>query len=97
MNQSELAAAIGVSRATVSLYERIDGEGMAASVKANVRRGTVMAWAMATNVDANWLMTGENPPSNDDGTSVVRPKGFEPLTSCSAHYLGLTSTFSSAA
>lgn len=83
LNQSELAKAIGVSRATVSLYERIDAEGMAASVKANIRRGTVMAWAMATGVDANWLMTGTGPPSDDGGPAIVRPKGFEPLTSWS--------------
>lgn len=71
MSQSDLADAIGASRATVTNYE-------AGKVP---RKGTVMAWAVATGVDVRWLVTGEEPPSPDgDGGSEVRPKGFEPLT-----------------
>lgn len=72
MSQADLAKAIGAARSTVANYE---GGKMP-------RRGTVMAWALATGVDVHWLMTGEEPPSPGDGDrgSEVRPKGFEPLT-----------------
>lgn len=70
MSQSELAKAIGAGRATIANYEA----GKA------VKRSTVMAWALATGVDAQWLMTGEAPSPDGDGASQVRPKGFEPLT-----------------
>lgn len=71
MSQAELAKAIGAGRATIANYE----------AGKPVKRSTVMAWALATGIDANWLMTGDEPPSPDgDGGSEVRPKGFEPLT-----------------
>lgn len=70
MSQSDLAKAIGAGRATIANYEA----GKA------VKRSTVMAWALATGVDAQWLMTGEAPSPDGDGASQVRPKGFEPLT-----------------
>lgn len=87
MTQTQLAKVAGISRATIANYE----------AGKSPRRSAVLAWAMATGVDPTWLLTGEAPSPDGDGASVVRPKGFEPLTSCSAHYLGLTSTFSSAA
>lgn len=72
MTQRQMAEAIGIGRATVANYE----------AGKMVRRAPVMAWALATGVDAKWLMTGEAPPSDGDGGApVVRPKGFEPLTS----------------
>lgn len=75
MTQANLAAALGIARATVANYE----------AGKTPQRPTVMAWAMATGVDRQWLTTGvpegEEPPSPDgDGGSEVRPKGFEPLT-----------------
>ncbi len=73
MSQADLAEAIGASRATITNYE----------TGKMPRRGTVMAWALATGVSAQWLMTGEAPSPDGDGASSVRPKGFEPLTSWS--------------
>lgn len=70
MSQTELAAAIGAGRSTVTNYE----------AGKTPRKGTVMAWAVATGVDVNWLMTGEAPSPDGDEASQVRPKGFEPLT-----------------
>lgn len=70
MTQTELSVALGTARATIANYE----------AGKPVRRSTVMAWAMATDVDPKWLMTGEPPSPGDDGGSTVRPKGFEPLT-----------------
>lgn len=70
MSQAELAKALGAGRATIANYE----------AGKPVRRSTVMAWAMATDVDTKWLMTGEPPSPGGDGGSDVRPKGFEPLT-----------------
>lgn len=81
MTQRQMAEAIGIGRATVANYE----------AGKMVRRAPVMAWALATGVDVKWLMTGEAPPSDDDGASgVVRPKGFEPLTSCSGEDQAVT-------
>ncbi|MCQ4120419.1 helix-turn-helix transcriptional regulator [Rhodococcus tibetensis] len=71
MSQADLAKAIGASRATIANYEQ----------RKTPKRSTVMAWAMATGVDARWLLTGEAPSPDGDGASSVRPKGFEPLTS----------------
>lgn len=69
-SQQQLAEKIGAARATVANYE----------AGKMPRRGTVMAWAVATDVDVRWLMTGEAPSPDGDGASQVRPKGFEPLT-----------------
>lgn len=75
MTQAELAREIEASRTTVSNYER------AAHAP---KRSTLILWALATGVDLHWLETGEAPSPDGDGASdVVRPKGFEPLTSCS--------------
>ena len=51
LDQTELADQMGVSRATISNYER----GIT-----NSRRPIIVAWAMATGVDVNWLL-GEDP------------------------------------
>lgn len=81
MTQTALAKALGVARQTVQNYEA--GKAL--------HRATVMAWAVATGVNVQWLMTGEAPPSDDDGASgVVRPKGLEPLTSCSGEDQAVT-------
>ncbi|GMV27704.1 MAG: hypothetical protein AMXMBFR58_37350 [Phycisphaerae bacterium] len=88
MSQQELAVAIDVSRNTVSNYER---------GTTNPRRQTLRLWAMATDVDPHWLMTGEAPSPSGDGASVVRPKGFEPLTFWSGRSNVLTCDFRRAA
>ncbi|MFE6733411.1 helix-turn-helix domain-containing protein [Microbacterium sp. NPDC057650] len=66
LDQSALAEALGVSRQTVSNYER----GFTAP-----RRAVLLAWAMATAVDADWLLTGndETPPTGD-GVSGQLPR-----------------------
>ncbi|WP_076676454.1 helix-turn-helix transcriptional regulator [Microbacterium sp. ru370.1] len=64
MEQAQVAEALGVSRQTVSNYER----GFT-----QPRRATVLAWAMATGVDTEWLERGtENPrPDNPGGGSLL--------------------------
>lgn len=77
LEQSELAELIGAGRNTVSRTE---------SGKSEPRRLLINAWALCTGVPVSWLLTGDAPadPGGDDGGGVtVRPKGFEPLTSCS--------------
>lgn len=76
MSQTDLAEAIGGSRATVSNYER----GLV-----NPRRVTLRMWAMATGVDFRWLETGEAPSPDGDGASECarrdsnpKPSGYEP-------------------
>lgn len=88
MEQAELAEAIGVSRTTVSNAEK---------GRVDPRKITINAWALATGVPATWLETGKTPPSTggpDDGGENVRPKGFEPLTFCSARATSSTSNVS---
>lgn len=50
LDQGQLAELIGVSRNTVSGTERRTN---------NPRKHVVMAWAMATGVPYEWLVTGE--------------------------------------
>ena len=54
MDQIAIADALGVSRQTVSNYER----GFTAP-----RRAVLVAWALATGVDVDWLVNGETPPT----------------------------------
>ena len=71
-SQGALASAIDMSHRAIGNYE---------ANRRVPRRPVILAWAMATGVSMYWLETGEAPPSDDDGgASVVRPKGFEPLT-----------------
>jgi transcriptional regulator with XRE-family HTH domain len=77
-DQAQLAAELGVSKNTISNYER----GFT-----RPRRPMLLAWAMATGVALTWLET-------DDASKleIVRPKGFEPLTfwfGVCEHELGL--------
>lgn len=84
MNQAELAEAIGASAKTVSRYE--DGE--------QTRRSVVMAWAMATGVNLEWLETGKAPSPTDDGASGdVHPLGLEPRTQCLRATVSLLSDY----
>lgn len=70
MDQMVLAAAMGISRTSVGNYEN----GRRVPSKPYLR-----AWAEVTGVDLEWLETGMAPAASD-GSQVVRPKGFEPLT-----------------
>lgn len=56
-SQRDFAKLIGVSQNTVQRAEA--GHPM--------KRTTVLAWAMATGVDLDWLETGETPPPDGDG------------------------------
>ncbi len=52
IDQADLEQLTGVSRATISNYERRITQP---------KRPNVIAWAMATGVDADWLLTGAVP------------------------------------
>lgn len=56
-SQTELAEAMGVGRATVARAE----QGVA-----KPRRPVFLAWAFATGVDLDWLMSTDE-PTPDDG------------------------------
>lgn len=64
LDQSDMAKILGCARPTVSNYER----GFTAP-----RRAIILAWAMATGTDPEWLATGndETPPTGD-GVSQSR-------------------------
>lgn len=72
LNQTELAALMGVSRKTIANAE--SGHKTPLTM-------TLRAWAHATDVDSQWLQTGEAPAGDDpDGGDTVRHQGFEPRT-----------------
>ncbi|MBF4613258.1 helix-turn-helix domain-containing protein [Curtobacterium sp. VKM Ac-1376] len=79
LEQQDMADRTGLSRTTVSNYER-------GAVKP--RRAGMIAWSLATGVPLQWLLTGqtetENAPGPDGGTEGdsdgVRSKGLEPPT-----------------
>ena len=58
LDQHDLAAVMGVSRATVSNAE---------TGRRTVRRITINAWSLATGVPVEWLLTGHT--TGDDGPS----------------------------
>lgn len=74
LDQVTLAERVGVSRQTISHWERGGAEpGLTAAVRL----------ALATGVSLDWLAEGvetEMAPAANDGSQAVRPKGFEPLT-----------------
>ena len=72
LEQTDLAEATGMSRATISNYER----GNVAP-----RRAGLNLWAMATGVPLKWIVNGESGSSNDDPPATsVHPPGLEPGT-----------------
>lgn len=74
LSQIELAQVIGISRATLGNAEQGVRE---------LKRPTLIAISFATNVDLNWLETGETPGGNEPtGGEVVRHQGIEPRTHC---------------
>lgn len=75
MSATEMADYLGVGRETVSRWLNAKTEPSEAIVK---------LWAIRMGVSYQWLRNGEAPsPDGDGAPDVVRPKGFEPLTSCS--------------
>lgn len=77
IDQLAMSHALGCTRPTVSNYER--GFTMP-------RRSVLVAWALATGVDVEWLETGNEKPHQDgpDGASLPgldsnqEPAGFQP-------------------
>ena len=66
LEQGELAAAIDVSRTTISNYER---------GHVSPRRIVVRQWALRTGVPFDWLMTGtETPHPGDPGGASMLPR-----------------------
>ena len=77
LEQTELASEIGISRGTVTNYER---------GHVTPRKAVVMAWAMRTGVPVEWITSlGKTKPRPDspDG-AAVRHQGLEPRT----HWFG---------
>ena len=70
IGQREFEKVTGLSRATISNYER----GVYPP-----KRSALIVWAMATGFSVKWLETGETGPEGDDGISVRR-EGIEPPT-----------------
>ena len=71
VEQSELAKLTGMSRTTVARIEQGKGKP---------RKPTLLAIAVATGVDFNWLQTGKTPTGGSDGGDDVRHQGLEPRT-----------------
>lgn len=65
LDQGPFAATLGISRGTVSNYER----GLTESYKPIVMR----AWAMATGVPIEWLETGLTPGDGPRGGQTSEP------------------------
>lgn len=70
MDQRMFAERTGLSRATISNYER----GIH-----KPRRPQLVVWALATGFSMHWLETGEPGPDDHDGGGVRR-EGIEPPT-----------------
>lgn len=60
LSQSEFAQATGVSQRSVSRYESLEDA-------AEIRRPVLLAWAFATGVSMDWLLTGSAGPHGSDG------------------------------
>jgi transcriptional regulator with XRE-family HTH domain len=73
LEQSDIAAEFGISRGSISAFER----GITPP-----RRVFLRAWAEITGVDSHWLETGEpGPDGSGPGSDEVAGPGFEPGTS----------------
>ncbi len=66
-----MAQALEVAPLSVTRWEREQR-----TPKAHV----LMSWALVCGVDLNWLETGEAPPPDGGGASIVRHQGLEPRT-----------------
>ena len=69
--QSELAKLTGMSRTTVARIEQGKGKP---------RKPTLLAIAVATGVNYDWLETGKTPAGGNNGGNSVRHQGLEPRT-----------------
>ena len=69
--QSELAKLTGMSRTTVARIEQGKGKP---------RKPTLLAIAVATGVNYDWLETGKTPAGGNSGGNSVRHQGLEPRT-----------------
>ena len=77
LEQTELAHDIGISRQTVTNYEK---------GYVHPRKATVMAWAMRCGVPPSWILSkgAESPRTDGPGGGSVRHQGLEPRT----HWFG---------
>ncbi|WP_159708864.1 helix-turn-helix domain-containing protein [Arthrobacter sp. 18067] len=64
LEQADIAVELGVSRATVSNYER----GVTVPGKL-----VINAWAVICDVDVDWLKTGKAPTGDGGGGGVEHP------------------------
>ena len=72
LDQTHLGEIAGISRTTIARIEQ--GKNVP-------RRPTILAIAIATGVDREWLETGNTPADyHPGGGSVVRHQGLEPRT-----------------
>lgn len=63
MSQQDWADEVGISRGSVANYE---------AGKQKPRRPVLLAWAMRSGVQLDWLAGGENPPSSTDYRGDIR-------------------------
>lgn len=75
LDQRGLSVRLGIGHATVGNYER--GVTMP-------KRPLLLAWAMATGVDMEWLAGNGTDPATSEGGGAgsVRHQGLEPRTRC---------------
>ena len=64
MTTTEIAAGLGVSRATVNRW---------VSGRSNPSHATIQAWAVITGAPAQWLLTGTSPHPSSGTTTAPRP------------------------
>lgn len=78
LDQEPFAKAIGVSRGTVSNYERHDGPA------SELKRPYLLAWALGTDVPIEWIEGGEgrgdSPPPNGGEPIEPNPTPLAELT-----------------
>lgn len=63
LDQEAFSAELGISRGTVSNYER-------ATTAVGLKRPYLMAWALRADVPVEWLLTGKVPAGGDDGPAM---------------------------
>ena len=71
LEQEELAIRTGMARSTIARIEQ---------GRNRPRRPSILAIAVATGVDFDWLETGKTPAGGNSGGDNVRHQGLEPRT-----------------
>lgn len=71
LEQEELAIRTGMARSTIARIEQ---------GRNRPRRPSILAIAVATGVDFDWLATGKTPTGGSGGGDTVRHQGLEPRT-----------------